>query len=130
MRRRNSGMMLAPALTLLAAALFLPAPATAQEKSDAQKVFAEVAGTYEFSYEGQSMIIIFLVKDGRLYGKEQLDPEEVEIKPLDLEKLKFEATVPSNGRYYEIGFVRNEEGKVDRCHLISEGIEIEGVLVK
>ena len=129
MTRQNSRMFLAPALFLLAAGLFFPSLSSSQEKADAQKIYADVAGTYEFSFEGQSLILIFFVKDGLLYGKEQMDPEDVEIKPLDLEKLKFEATVQSNGRYYEIGFIRDDEGKVSKCHLSTEGMELDGARV-
>ncbi|HCS49875.1 MAG TPA: hypothetical protein DIW61_17180 [Candidatus Aminicenantes bacterium] len=129
MTRQNSRIVLAAALFLLAASLFFPPLSTAQEKADAQKIYADVAGTYEFTLEGQSLILIFFVKDGRLYGKEQMDPEDVEIKPLDLEKLKFEATVQSNGNYYEIGFVRDEGGKVNKCHLSSAGTELDGARV-
>ena len=122
----RSKMIVAPALFLLAAGLFLPSLLSSQEKADAQKIYADVAGTYEFSFEGQSLILIFFVKDGLLYGKEQMDSEDVEIKPLDLEKLKFEATVQSNGRYYEIGFIRDELGKVNKCHLSTAGTELDG----
>jgi len=123
-------MLAIPALLLLAAGLFFPLPAGAQEKADAQKIYADVAGTYEFLLEGQNLIIVFFVKEGRLYGKEEMDPEDVEVKPLDLEKLKFEATVQSNGNYYEIGFIRDAEGKVNQCRLISGGMEVEGTRVK
>ena len=125
----RSKMIVAPALLLLAVVLFFPSLSSSQEKAEAQKIYADVAGTYEFSFEGQSLILIFFVKDGLLYGKEQMDPEDVEIKPLDLERLKFEATVQSNGRYYEIGFIRDEGGKVNKCHLSTEGMELDGARV-
>jgi hypothetical protein len=123
-------MAMAPVLFILAVGLFLPSPSISQEKADAQKIYADVAGTYEFPYEGQTLIIIFFVKDNLLYGKEQWDSEDVEVKPLDLEKLRFEATVQSNGNYYEIGFIRDAEGKVNKCRLVTQGIEIEGERVK
>jgi hypothetical protein len=123
-------MVLAPVLFILAAGLFLPSPSISQEKADAQKIYADVAGTYEFPYEGQMLILIFFVKDNLLYGKEQWDSEDVEIKPLDLENLKFEATVQSNGSHYEIGFVRDGEGKVNKCHLSTAGTELDGERVK
>jgi hypothetical protein len=130
MRRKKSGMVLALVLFILGVGLFFPPPASPQEKTDAQKISADVAGTYEFSYEGQAMTLIFFIKDGVLYGKEQMDPEEVEIKTLDLENLRFEATVQSSGRYYEIEFIRDEGGKVAKCHLKTEGIEVTGERVK
>jgi len=116
----------APALFLLAAGLFCPSLASAQEKADAQKVYADVAGTYEFSYEGQPLLITFVLHDGRLYGTEESGGEEAELKLLDLEKLKFETTVQSTGQYYEIGFTRDEAGKINKCQLSSSGIVIDG----
>jgi hypothetical protein len=119
-----------PAVFLLAACLVAPLVAGAQAAADAQKIYADVAGTYEFSYEGQILVVHFYVRDGRLYGAEASDSGEAEIKPLDLEKLKFETTVPSSGQYYEIGFGRDETGKVSKCQLISSGIVIDGTRVK
>lgn len=118
-----------PAVFLLAACLVAPSMAGAQE-ADAQKVYADVAGTYEFPYEGQVMVITFLVHDGRLYGAEESGGEEAEVKPVDLEKLKFEATVQSTGRYYEIGFARDETGKISKCQLTTSGIVIDGTHMK
>jgi hypothetical protein len=123
-------MIAASALILLASCLFFPSPANAQEKADAQKVYADVAGTYEFSYEGQSLVVIFTVRDGRLYGAEASGSEEAEIKPVDLEKLKFETTVGGTGQYYEIGFARDEQGTVSKCQLISSGVVLDGTRVK
>jgi hypothetical protein len=119
--------MIVAAIFLAALGLLSTPLSSAQEKADAQKVYADIAGTYEFSFEGRSLVIVFFVKDGLLYGKEQMDPEDVEIKPLDLDKLKFEATVQSNGSYYEIIFTRDEEGQVSKCRLITQGTEIEGI---
>ena len=40
--------------------------AFAQEKTDIEKVYAEIAGDYEFEYEGQVDTITFYVEDGIL----------------------------------------------------------------
>ncbi len=130
MTRRISGVVLIPALALLAVCFLLPLGAGAQAQADAQKVYADVAGTYEFIYEGQSLVIVFHVQDGKLYGREESDDEEVEIKLVDLAALKFETTVQSTGQYYEIGFARDEAGKVTKCRLATGGIEIDGTRLK
>ena len=127
---RRTGMVAVPVLFLLTACLLIPSLAGAQEKADVQKVYADVAGTYEFPYEGQTLVLIFFVKDNLLYGKEQGDSEDVEVKPLDLETLKFEATVQGTGSYYEIGFSRDEAGKVNKCQLTTSGIVIDGTRVE
>jgi len=126
----RKGMTQAPALFLLAACLFIPSLTIAQEKADAQKVYADVAGTYEFSYEGQVLVVTFFAREGRLYATEGSSGEEVEVKPLDLEKLTFEATVQNTGQYYEIGFTRDEAGKINKCQLSSAGIVIDGTRLK
>lgn len=130
MTRRYFGWVLGPALGLLAACLVFPLGAGSQEKPDAQKIFTDVAGTYEFTYEGQSLVLVFFVNEGRLYGREESGGEDVECKPLDLNELKFEATVQSTGQYYGIGFSRDENGKVTQCRLTTGGIEIDGTRLK
>ncbi len=128
--RRHSRVVFGLAFCLLTVNLLFPLSLGSQGQADVQKIYADVAGTYEFVYEGQSLVIVFLVREGKLYGREESESEEVEIKSLDLEKLKFEATVQSTGQYYEIGFSRDDEGKVTQCRLITAGIEIEGKRVK
>jgi hypothetical protein len=130
MMRRDFRWVFGPLLCLLAALFIFPASAGSQEKADVQKIYADVAGTYEFVYEGQSLIIVFHVMDGRLYGREESGGEDAEIKPLDLDNLKFETTVQSTGQYYEIGFSRDENGKVTKSRLATGGIEIDGTRVK
>jgi len=130
MTRRHSRFVFVSIFCLLAACLIFPLSASSQGQADAQKIYTEVSGTYEFVYEGQSLTIVFFVRDGRLFGREESDSEEVEIKPLALDKLKFETTVPSSGQYYEIGFSRDEEGKVNKCRLATGGIEIDGERAK
>jgi hypothetical protein len=128
--RLRKGISGIPAVFLLAACLVATPVAGAQEAANAQKIYADVAGTYEFPYEGQVIVVIFLVHDGRLYGTEGSGGEEAEVKPVDLEKLKFEATVQSTGQYYEIAFTRDEGGKVSKCQMITSGIVIDGTRVK
>ncbi|MGB7295455.1 MAG: hypothetical protein WBC70_07685 [Candidatus Aminicenantales bacterium] len=130
MRRRFGGNVAGPALALLAIGLLFPLSAGSQEKPDAQKIYADVAGTYEFVYEGESLTIVFYVKDGRLYGREESGGEDSEVMPLDLDKLKFETTVQSTGQYYEIVFTRDENGEVNTCRLLTGEIEIDGKRVK
>jgi hypothetical protein len=115
---------------LLAAWFIFPVSASSQAQTDARKVYADVAGTYEFAYEGQSLVIVFHVQDEKLYGREESGDEDAEIKPLDLATLKFETTVQSTGQYYEIVFSRDENGRITKCRLATGGIEIDGARVK
>ena len=128
--RRNFRGILGFMICLAAAGFVSPVSAGPQDQADVQKTYNDIAGTYEFVYEGQSLVIVFHVMDGQLYGREESDGENVEIKTVDLANLKFEATVQSSGQYYEIGFSRDENGKVSKCRLASGGIEIDGTRIK
>ncbi len=109
----------------------LGAPAVGQEKKvDPVKLYKEIAGNYGFEFQGQTLAVSFWEKDGKLWAAERGDEANfVEVKPLDLETMKFEATNPS-GQYYEILFGRDEGGKITTCTLKTAGVEIPGVRVK
>ena len=42
---------------------------------DKAKVLEEIAGDYEYEYEGQYIIITYSVEDGILFGTQEGDPE-------------------------------------------------------
>jgi hypothetical protein len=101
----------------------------AQKNTDTAKLYAEIAGDYEFAIEGQTDILIFFVKDGVLMGKSTDDDEEVPLEPVEGKELSFEAT-NSNGQFYELTFSRDESGKITKCLVVTMGMEIEGVKIK
>jgi hypothetical protein len=114
----------------LAVSLLCPLGFGQEKKPDAQKIYAEIAGEYSYSLEGQEMLIAFWVKDEKLYGAPRgQEAEYAEITPVDLEKLKFGVTVP-NGQYYEIDFSRDENQKITKSVLRTQGMEIPGVRIK
>ncbi len=92
---------------------------------DTEKLYKEISGRYEFDVEGQIIILDFHFKDGSLFGTQEGDNEEVDIDPVDLEKMSFEAT-DMDGTFYEISFLRDEDKKIIQCVLLTEGMEIEG----
>lgn len=91
--------------------------------------YAALCGDYEFEFEGQVMVVSFHEEDGVLYAAPEGETPE-EIVPIEGEDLKFEVTVAANGQYYEIEFVKNEEGKIDTCILRTMGMELEGDRLK
>jgi hypothetical protein len=101
----------------------------AQKEADTAKIYEEIAGDYEFTYEGQTEVLIFFVKDGVLMGKSYNDDEEVPLEPVEGEELKFEAT-NNQGQLYNLAFSRDEKGKITKCLLMTMGIEIEGTKVE
>jgi len=119
------------AAALALAISVLGAQTTGQEKKvDAVKLYAEIAGNFDFESQGRTLSLSFWEKDGKLWAAERGDEANfVEVKPLDLGLMKFEAYNPE-GQYYEILFGRDESGKVNRCTLRVAGIEVTGVRVK
>jgi hypothetical protein len=116
-------------LILLAGASGLTA-FTQEKKFDTAKLYAEIAADYDFSFEDQLMTIAFWVDKEKLLGAPKgQEYDFAEVVPVDLENLKFEAT-DNDGQYYEIVFSRDEEGKIAKCVLMTQGMVIEGVRVK
>lgn len=118
-------------LAAAAAAQTAP-PAQAQEKKpvDTAKLYAEIAGTYAYTYEAQDLVVSFWTENGKLYGAPQgQEGEYAEVVLKDAEKLSFEAT-PPNGQLYEIEFLRGEDKKISKSVLRTGGIEIAGVRIK
>jgi hypothetical protein len=122
---------LAVAALALAISVLGAQAATGQAKKvDAVKLYAEIAGDYDFDAGGRILALSFWEKDGKLWAAERGDEANfVEVKPLDLGLMKFEAYNPE-GQYYEILFGRDESGKVNKCTLKVAGIEVTGVRVK
>jgi hypothetical protein len=100
---------------------------SAQNKA---KLYEEIAGDYEYSYEGQLIVITYWVEDGILYGTQQDDPNPPsKLDPVEGKELVFETT-GSDGNLYVISFSRDDEGKITKSTLATMGIQIEGVKIK
>ena len=100
---------------------------SAQEKA---KLYEEIAGDYEYDYEGQFIIISYWVEDGVLYGTQEGNPDQPsKLDPVEGKELLFETT-GSDGNLYVISFSRDEEGKITKSTLATMDIEIEGVKIK
>jgi hypothetical protein len=101
--------------------------ASAQNKAN---LYEEIAGDYEYEYEGQLIVITYWVEDGILYGTQQDDPNPPsKLDPVEGKELVFETT-GSDGNLYVISFSRDEDGKITKSSLATMGIEIEGVKIK
>lgn len=119
-------------LTLMAITLaFFSTPSWAQEQqADTEKLLAEIAGNYEFEYEGQYMVFVFTVEDGNLMGSPEGEAAEV-MEPVEGEEMTYVGYSP-DGTEYQFKFSKDEEGKVSKCLCIvpAMGIEIEGLKIK
>jgi hypothetical protein len=101
-----------------------------QEEGKGAKVLAEIAGNYEFEYQGQFIVFVFSVKDGKLMGAPEGEAQE-EAEPVEGEELTFVGYAP-DGREFRFVFKRDEDGKITTCKLSipAMGIEIEGTKIK
>lgn len=114
-------------LSCITFVLFLcNAAAFAQEKAGTEKLHSEIAGEYEFEFEGQVTVLTFFVKDGVLMGKESEEEEGTPLDPIEGKELEFEA-ISDQGQLFEIKFSRDESGKIIKCLLITMGMEVEGM---
>ncbi len=118
------------AATILAALLLVSAaiPADQDKPEDMKKIIAEIAGDYEFSFQGQMLVVQFTEKDGKLFGAPVGETPE-EIKPVAGKPLCFDITTAEEGMYYEMQFVRNEKGVIDKCVMNTMGMTIEGIKI-
>jgi hypothetical protein len=119
----------ATALLALAWLAVLAVPAVAQDKPvDMKKIIADIIGEYEFSIQGESMIVQFTESNGNLFGAPVGETPE-EITPIEGKPLCFGVTVAENGQYYELQFVRNEKGVIDKCVMNAMGTSVEGMRI-
>ena len=96
---------------------------------DKAKLLEEITGDYEYAYEGQYIIINYSVEDGILFGTQEGDPEPPsQLDPVEGKELTFETT-GSDGNLYVISFSRDDDGKITRSVLATQGLEIEGVKI-
>ena len=99
-----------------------------EKKAETKKIFKEIAGKYEFSWEGESTIITFRIEEGKLIGAPEYE-ETVVLEPKEGEELKFQSTTP-DGTIVEFEFIRDEKGKITKCLIIAMGMELEGKRIK
>jgi hypothetical protein len=129
---RIIAVLIAVIMIALAAAAQTAPPAQSKEQKpvDTAKLFAEIVGSYAYTYEAQDLVVSFWTENGKLYGAPQgQESEYAEVVLKDAEKLSFEAT-PPNGQLYEIEFLRGEDKKISKSVLRTGGIEIAGVRIK
>jgi hypothetical protein len=119
----------AAALVAIACLSVIAAPAAAQDKPvDMKKLLAEIVGDYDFVFNGESLVVQFTEQDGKLFGAPPGETAE-EILPVKGKPLAFDVTVAANGEYYELQFVRNEKGVIDKCVMSVMGMVVEGIKI-
>jgi len=126
---KKSMLITATALLALACLAALAAPAAAQDKPvDMKKLITEIVGEYDFSFQGESLIVQFMEQDGKLFGAPPGETPE-EINPVEGKPLCFAVTLAESGDYYELQFVRNDKGVIDKCVMNTMGMTVEGMKI-
>ncbi len=103
----------------------------AQEKKvDTEKLYGEIAGSFEFDYEGQYIVFEFTVEDGNLMGAPEGEVPDV-LRPVEEKDLSFVGFSP-DGVEFQFNFARDDDGKITKCTIIvpDMGAEVEGVRIK
>jgi hypothetical protein len=119
----------ATALLALACLAILAVPAAAQDKPvDMKKVIADIIGDYDFAIQGESMVVQFTESGGKIFGAPVGEVPE-ELTAVEGKSLCFSVTVAENGQYYELQFVRNEKGIIDKCVMNAMGMTVEGLKI-
>jgi hypothetical protein len=117
------------ALLALACLAALTVPAVAQDKPvDMKKVIADIIGDYDFAIQGESMVVQFTESGGKLFGAPVGETPE-ELTSVEGKPLCFGVTVAENGQYYELQFVRNDKGVIDKCVMNAMGMVVEGMKI-
>jgi len=130
MRKRKSPSIVILACVAITLSVFAVASQAQDTKEADQKLFEAIAGDYEFEYQGQYMVFVFAVEDGKLTGGPQGEGAEV-MERAEGEETTFFAYSP-DGIEYRFKFMKDEEGKFDRClcTVPDMGLEIEGAKIK
>ena len=84
---------------------------------------------YDFFVEGQSIVLNFFEKDGKLLGAPTGQSVE-ELYPVQGSPLKFEVRPSGSDQIFQLEFMRNDKGEIDRCHVISPEFETTGQKIK
>lgn len=100
-----------------------------QEEEKGAKLLAEIAGNYEFEFQGQFIVFVFSAEDGKLMAAPEGEVQEA-LEPVEGEEMSFVGYAPT-GDEYRFTFARDDEGKITRCivSVPAMGIEIEGVRI-
>jgi len=136
--KKSLSLLATAALTLASLAVPLAARSTAQAAVhapatappvDRKKLIGEIVGQYEFAADTQTLLVEFVEFEGKLFGAPPGETPE-EIHPVQGKPLCFDITLAQSGQYYELQFVRNDQGVIDKCIMNVGGMVIEGMKLK
>lgn len=105
-------------------------PSIIQDKKVDPEVLEQIAGNYEFEYQGQFMVFVFTVEDGNLMGAPENETPDT-LEPMADKETTFLGYSPE-GAEYQFAFKKDADGKYTICvvNIPAMGIEVEGFRVK
>ncbi len=101
-----------------------------EKKADTEKLYNEIAGKYEFEYQGEYIVFVIKMEEGKLMIAPEGEVPDV-LQPVEDKDLTFKAFNP-DGMEYQFKFARDDDGKITKCtaSVPSAGIEAEGKKIK
>jgi len=101
-----------------------------QEEGKGAKVLAEIAGNYEFEFQGEFAVFVFSVENEKLLCAPEGEVQE-ELEPVAGEEMTFVGYAP-DGTEFRFAFKKDEDGKITICKMSipAMGIEVEGTKIK
>jgi hypothetical protein len=102
-----------------------------QRKNEEKRlqVYQEIAGDYRFIIEEKTVYISFYVQDRYLMGKQENESEGIVLQRIEGNPMEFKFRTP-DGCVYELRFLRDENGKIEKCLMSKEGKEYEGLKIR
>jgi len=102
--------------------------AFSQETTDEElkKKYEPIIGDYEFDLSdlgGETQILTFYVEDVKLWV-DSGDGRPAVMEPAEGQEFKFTATDPESG-YFELTFIKDDEGKYTECRVYIENADLE-----
>jgi hypothetical protein len=87
-----------------------------------EKIIQEIAGDYEFEFQGQYVVMSFSAEGETLMGAPEGETQEV-MEPVEGEPMKFTAFDPS-GNEWKMEFKKDDEGKITICLITVDAMGI------
>ncbi|MFA9454755.1 MAG: hypothetical protein ACERK6_12670 [Candidatus Aminicenantaceae bacterium] len=105
-------------------------PSIIQDKKIDPQLLDQIAGNYEFEYQGQFMVFVFTVEDGNLMGAPENETPDT-LEPMVDKETTFLGYSP-DGAEYQFAFKKDADGKYTICvvNIPDMGMEVEGVRIK
>jgi uncharacterized protein (DUF2141 family) len=122
---RNAALSLAAWAAMML--ILAPVASVLAQEGDAQNMYAELLGDYEFDLADLGMGVVVInvyAESDSLWVWPETSSEPAEMTPVEGEKFKFFVEDDDEGRY-EVIFLKDEDGKYTKCRVVNEGMAMD-----